>query len=693
MNKETDLQEDERHTEKDEFNRAGRIRLRQLMIDPVQYEKESRKSLEKIKTQFEARGMFGAGNEYTFDFTVDFTKDYWKKTRSEKQIAKDIADDVAELRSTYGIEPVAGTTPAFTEFTEQQAKDIAKLLMVHYVRAILEYGGVSAVNVGAAEKILRDHPEYISILMEEHEDGSEKAKKELRKMIEELKGITGKECELNFKSTKEEYERLEKDLKPSNFHRRDTAIPPSAAIKYDFESDFIKARHATSVELFNSGEATQVKKDATEKKAELGKDLSHYRKISERLERIYAQIKRVPELEWSDTGASAGLFNNAGVLQADKLTGKTNPGLIADEITASLKELEEKEHAHGEKHGHKKAPRGAKAVIEVYKKDLMERHKISEASAESVAIQNFFSSEPTLQENEQLEKEIFHKTGGRLTLTRGIAKGAVSALKGLVDGSNEEYICSIAESPEVQVPMSTGTAATTIRHKVLEAGTWGAVGAGLGYAGLASSAAAPAWVAATLGITAFPPAAVAAGVGIVGYGAFKGFSYLMRKAGPNWRWLDLDRKLFGTRQLGYLWRRWGARPAWAHIADDRLKLKIVWDAMLEGIKQKKLDGQTWYVQSQLMEVGRLLLQNLLAEMGEDAQLNGLSSEEWDTYTVANKRAELQRQISELVQNGAAALGGGQFEALVSATAKTTKYASDQKGGWQKSVAHWWNKAA
>lgn len=488
--------------------------------------------------------------------------------------------------------------------------------------------------------------------------------------------------------------------------------------------------------------------------------VDYYQKLTNELEQVYAQISRA--------GFSVGpaaftsLFEATGTprrIDRARMNSTVNPIALADAIAEHCGKLGKPEDFNDEIEKAKEHAKeakddkvvGARSVIEIFKTNFMRKEEVGVDEAQTRAFQTFFKNELSLSENRQIEQEIDHLFNRQLTLTRGTINGALSAGKALIKGSDEIYICKIAE--QVGVPPGAGTGATKWRHKILEGAEWTGAGAGVGAAlgasgiltslpvsGLATATAIGAaplalaaagtlgafvcgyralksrflgrrlgWAAGALGSGAtgaiaglatytglalpygysiptltslgvglgtsfaIPPVALAAAAGVGAYSAFKFFG--------------LDRKMFGSRQLAYLWPRWGARPAWGAIAHDRLALKIAWDSMVKGVKEGKLSN-TWYVRNQMQELGRLLLGTMAEEMGEEvgAQMK-IDPKQWKFFSMDNKRAQLQRQISELFTVGAAGVGGKVRPGIAEGAKYVEGEATKSRGGWRRGL---WN---
>lgn len=508
----------------------------------------------------------------------------------------------------------------------------------------------------------------------------------------------------------------------------------------------------------------------------LGEVINHYQKLRDTLEQIHAQI---PRAEFrAGPAAFTNLFTagNAPRVDMARINADLNLVALADLVADHCGKLGKPEQYAQEvielkKHAkeHKETPPvGAKAVIDVYRSYFKEGDdEAADLEAKKAAWGTFLENELSKHESDRMEIEIDRWMNSNRTLTGRFLSGVGAVAKGVVRGSDEAFMCKLAESPEVQVPIGTGTGATKFSHGTLEAGTFAGVGAGIG-AGLLSTGigtAAGITEVAAIGATGF---GTAAGLLIPGAFATWGISTLLRRGlrnisrrdGGFWRKLrgvaqwtgaagiltgagaaafygtgtaisailaspvllaslsvppvaaaaglgalswgvlkatGLDRRILGSRSvLGWLWPRWGARPAWGAIRHDRVKLKVAWDGMRKGIESRELSTSE-YVRDQLCEVGRMALMSNAKELGETLAETKMTDEEFVHFCMENKRRVQQRETSEMVHNGFGKNEkGGVIDPMIDAAAEdTVTYAKQNRPGPVRdtitALPRWWSE--
>ncbi len=913
--KEAGMQEAERNIDSLTIGQEGRIRSLLMTTNPKGLKDAFSERYNGAKVTMPVRAQRGNG-EVSVDMQVDFSRSFWTSSVTEQDVVRILQDGTYYNHFDNGTgitfplikgiplqNRLPWVGPSYT-FTEAQAKTVAKMIMgARYSRGIFAMGGVGEVNASLARWLVQKKPylmKHLEAKNGHHDDEKTlRSKQSLSDLLERLEKIQGENHDANFSTITEQLRVVQYDLD----HLR-----TSPAFQSSIMDTWGVADGPGFIEL-PADTRKNITKELNDEKGRLQKAAKYYRSLKDLLVAMRNQIGDIHDFTVPAAGVFGGLFNAEGEWAGDgNLDNGTNPVEIARNLRQQyeLKKPDEykEEIAEAKKHGKEHKDEnlvGARAVIEIYKKYLMEEEGLDPSGAGNTAFQAYFQNEITEHENRQLEEQIDTILGGEHTIMGGIASGAISTAKSVVQGSDEAFIVKIAESPEVQIPRGEGTAATTLRHKALEATTWtgaaagtaaglsaygvlgssvtvpslslpvasaigggvpllaaaGAGGLGLygglkclqrmhkaktklgqlgwglggitsvgagglsavalestaaaGYTGslaipsipaalsvvpslstalnaipgvptalsfvpglssalgavpslstalsfgssiatnavaaagavpvamgglagfalgakcfqnmvkstgpwykrlpkqlgwgvagagsmaaggLATAAATgltglagaslgtlsiPAWGAAiTTGLTglgaslpAIPMVAAAAGAGLAGWGILKA--------------TGLDRRMFGTRVLTFFHPRTGARPAWGKIAHDRRKLKIVWNAMIKGVKEGKLSN-TWYVRDQLREIGRLLLSQFAVEMGEDAGEVNWDDQQWEKFTMENTRARMQQHITKMVHEGIAAKDPDVAEA----STKTAKYSTEQKAGWRKGIAEWMN---
>lgn len=693
IDKEGRMQSAERDTDRGIFQQDAEMRNVLLGTHPEEFKRGMHRELYGRHIDFHAAGMNAAGVAVpNFDVRVDLRNPFWQApvVRSVEQIAERI--EHCPNRAALTAIGISGhfATHDLDHCTKDQAKEIAKFISVRYTRPNLAMGMVSEVNVRMAQKMLLDTPDLIDTIQNgAHHDDDEKkirAKQQLAELVHTRLGkITGETFTENFAGADTEFTHLAHDI--------DNYLDPTFSAHSDFFKKTLKLNDAARVQAFLTGAAPRPEvldakiERAGGERTRLKSVCDYYRNLNDTLEALHAQLRTTEGFAPPTSGPFADIFVGGpaiGRTNRANLSRDTNPVNIQRDLLNRMEIKKPDEYAKDLEHAkaHAKEAKdnkivGARSVIETYKEHFKRTEDLSDDEARTRAFQTFFKNEVSLIENRQMEEEIeklFGKT--RLTRTRGVINGALSAGKGLLTGSDEDYICRIFE--QVGVKSGAGTAATTWRGKALEGGTWIGTGAATG-----------ALLSATgLVASSFPPALLVAGLGAAGYGIFKGLS-LAARWWPNafWNNINIERNLFGTRQLGYGWRRWGARPEIGRIAHDRLALRWVWDAMRTGIKEGKLSN-TWYARDIMNEVGRLLVMTLAEEMGEDvgAQTK-LDPAAWKFFSMDNKRAKLQKQIRDLVGKGAAWSGDRERPEIAEGAKHIEKEAADNRGRWRRGVGN------
>lgn len=743
---------------------SSRIATALFTTNPLQLQEGLDNTLRNKEIIFDGEGSTSPGSippneKRRYTFTVDFDKDYWKKFKSEEQIAK-MLEDPMKL-TPNGITAVPYT---LHHFTKEQAKETAKVIMLRYTSRVLGMGLVSEANIGMAQSMLYKDPELIKVLHPEHHDTLEelKARYAISVQVHEvLSKIESISPDLNYQDTEKEIKDLKEDMEAISNGLPPAAPPPPTVSK----SKFLKSPRI-GYPTINSAiaQAAPATLATFEKKMEsvineqekLDKALRYYLSIDDALVAVYKEIKNIPSA--TQPAGLTAVMDTAGTVKKAGLDKNQRPSSIVSILVKDfqlkkpedyLKEIE-KVSAHNGKHKEKEIV-GAPAVMKIYKDSFQKETGIDDLGAKKAAARTFFVNELSKHENERLELEIDNAMGGDQTISGRLASAISSTAKGVVEGSDEMFICKLAESADVQIPTGKGEGAIHLPHQLAEASTFAGIGAGVGTgllsAGLATGtalteagaialtggaalgaglivgapvalglgkllkswwngvreakgfeeklyafinwkiwpvggAAAGAAVAsaaylggalslsglgtaltATLGALTVPPVAAAAGIGALAWGLLKA--------------TGMDKKILGSRSIfGWLWPRWGARPAWGALRHDRVKLKTVWDGMWKGVREGKL-SKTLYVRDQLREIGRLLLVSNAEEAGEQFAETEWTEEELGEFSMENKRREMQRTTNEMVHSGF-----GKKDADIAAAAeRTEKFATENRAGW------------
>ncbi len=633
---------------------------------------------------------------------------FWSEPRSVEQLTKIITNAPPALLQSLGfdIHPRAasglrfGPVPAavaFHHFSPAQAEQIARQCQLFYVRGRLAHGHVGVMNVEMAQRILLRHPQYNRLLAATDQTDAlarARARFDLSKAVHERLGaITAQTFPDNFEDSATQLGLLLADLRDVNGGARfDT---PVGRVRSQAFLDFgltneaaVNAARTTNVLNGYLSQAQQARRDLTSA-------VNYYTQIENALIEADRHLARLNPVA---VGApySTIITSVPGTIPPTIVRAQINSGLnlnvlknslIAPTDDGGLKtpdvyQTQVMELEKTVKNAEANRPKGMKAVVDIYTEYYKDKYKLSDDEAKSRAYQTFLTNELSLQQKRQMDEEVETLAGGKLTRFAAAAKGLSANITGLFTGSDEAFICKIAESKDVGIPWAVGERNTPgIMNAIpgLEAIT--TIGA-LGYG-----------TAALLG---GPLGWAAAGVGT-------GIYALGRSNVPGFRWLHtagryLSRNLFGTRYFGIGWPRWRARPAWGLIANNRQKLKIVWNALLEGKKTGKLRN-TWYVQETMKEIAHMLIPELAKEVGEEMILTKQEDINWDIVTAENKRAVLQERIDKMLHEGfteeeataAKSQDTHKHTEKLGSTRKKVNSTVLSPSWWKKKVDGWWNE--
>lgn len=380
--------------------------------------------------------------DVTVDVAIDNTAKPWKdRILSEEEIVAMLTDKGKTLSGVKITRP-------YDHFEKDQAREVAKRYL-EQVKAYQDLGktfasnGTSELNVQTALAFSRDFADEVVGAVTTNKTDAEKAVTKARanvlvlQSVSDLAALTRADTSLSLEDVQAEIGHIEHDLVHINDF--DTARTSAIAGRvYD--------------EGYRWGNVPDQKDIRTFLRQELARQKSaaqKFRQIGGALERVYQNAKAADNVPSDLTTYVDG---TTGKMKEEAFAADTDPKIIADALTRAmslkskdemLREVEEKEKAASTA---PVTPTGPEAILRVYEMHFS-KQGMPQTEAKRAAVELYGRN--AIGRNEWLVARSTLADQSIMGPERRIYQWPGQQLKELMEGSQESFICHIAESKAI----------------------------------------------------------------------------------------------------------------------------------------------------------------------------------------------------------------------------------------------------
>ncbi|MFA6039235.1 MAG: hypothetical protein WCV62_00710 [Candidatus Peribacteraceae bacterium] len=417
----------------------------------------------KVKGKGERKNQ--AGTTTLVDIEIEFRvqdSDVLQKENSANSIKEKVTDRDYWTKNGIRVDPMVES------IKENEAQRIAEIFIEKkkiyegnnsdVLRKAFEANGVNAANVRTALEITKNIPEAaiqeLSSKAKEIDNkmADAKDKFDIVQLIEDVGNLPHNKPELDAKDIDTEEQTLSQDEKTVHNlvavknRQNEYELRPGQAL-----SEWLKSVYG-SQSTWSADDVKNMKNKIRDRQVEIRKMVIQYKKLANQLDRIYDFLKT------DHPGILANFIEN-GKVDWNKFKATDDPKVIAasllkDAGLSSKEEYNTQIVKLREEKKNQKTKTGKEAVLAVYAKYFELEQKLSPDQARKAA-EELYGRNALGRQEIRLQKYMVGESRKVLPdKSQSWFEEEWRALKGFATGSQEDFLCHIAESPVLALPES-----------------------------------------------------------------------------------------------------------------------------------------------------------------------------------------------------------------------------------------------